>query len=267
MRKQNSRNTQPYPSDHDLKAAILCAKRAGTPTYKMEVGDKVFYGAVRNPRIVEVIDDGLCYIIEYNKNNDSSEPEQQLVAWFQVRPTGWVSTKSFTAVNNVDITNYNITVESMISKHLCFAGGLLLGGIDFNLKYQRDYVWSTKDREALLDSIFLGADIGKFTVRRLNRIETLETGFSYEVIDGKQRMLTIIDYFLNKYPYRGVFFNGLSFEDRRTFMNHPISWGEIGDLSKKDTLRLFLLLNRGGKAASDEVIDQAKSLLMALESD
>lgn len=75
MRKQNSRNTQPYPSDHDLKAAILCAKRAGTPTYKMEVGDKVFYGAVRNPRIVEVIDDGLCYIIEYNKNNDSSEPE------------------------------------------------------------------------------------------------------------------------------------------------------------------------------------------------
>lgn len=252
--------------EQDKKAALLCAKRAGQPTYRMDVGDWVFYGNIKNPKIVEVMEDGLGYVIEY-EDKDNHAPVRQAVAWFQIRPTGLVSTASFTIKDDIRITNYNISIESLINKHLSFAGGMLLGGIDFYPKYQRDYVWTDAERDALLESIFTGADIGKVTVRLLDRLERLESGLSYEVIDGKQRMLTIIDFYLNKFPYRGVYFNGLSFLDRHTFLEHPISWGEISDLSKKDTLRLFLLLNRGGKTTSDEVIEKARTLLMALESE
>ena len=50
-------------------------------------------------------------------------------------------------------------------------------------------------------------------------------------------------------------------------MSHNVSWAEVRNLSKEDTLRLFLMLNRGGHAVSDAVINKAEALLDAIRKD
>lgn len=95
-------------------------------------------------------------------------------------------------------------IESLLFKHLSE-----FGGIDFMPPYQREYVWTDSDKEQLLDSIFMGSDIGKFTVRVLDDVEWFERQLSYEIIDGKQRLMTLLNFYLNRFPYKGFYFDVL----------------------------------------------------------
>ncbi len=52
---------------------------------------------------------------------------------------------------------------------------------------------------------------------------------------------------------------------RETFDETAIAIADLRNLSKKDTLRVFLLLNRGGKVVSNAVLDHAKELLNEME--
>lgn len=119
-------------------------------------------------------------------------------------------------------------IESLLLKHLSE-----FGGIDFMPPYQREYVWTDSDKEQLLDSIFMGSDIGKFTVRVLDDVEWFERQLSYEIIDGKQRLMTLLNFYLNRFPYKGFYYNGLSAKDRRTFLDHTISWAKSRTSTKK----------------------------------
>jgi len=62
--------------------------------------------------------------------------------------------------------------------------------IDLDADYQRERVWSRKDRELLLDSILQDIDIPKIYLAR-----TKNESFDYECIDGKQRMTTLLSFF------------------------------------------------------------------------
>lgn len=60
-------------------------------------------------------------------------------------------------------------------------------------------------------------------------------------------------------------YSELSKKDKRTFDETAIAIADLRNLSKKDTLRVFLLLNRGGKVVSNAVLDHAKELLNEME--
>jgi hypothetical protein len=59
--------------------------------------------------------------------------------------------------------------------------------INLDAEYQRDKVWSEKDRALLIDSIRIGMDIPKIYLAENNASE-------YDCIDGKQRLLTIFQF-------------------------------------------------------------------------
>jgi len=63
--------------------------------------------------------------------------------------------------------------------------------IDLDADYQREKVWSKSDQERLLDSILRNIDIPKIYLARLKDNEN----FDYECIDGKQRMMTLLNFF------------------------------------------------------------------------
>lgn len=63
--------------------------------------------------------------------------------------------------------------------------------IDIDADYQRDQVWSKEQREELLDSILENIDIPKIYLAEVKNNKE----FDYECIDGKQRMLTLINFF------------------------------------------------------------------------
>lgn len=62
--------------------------------------------------------------------------------------------------------------------------------------YQRKAVWTTKKKQALLDSLFRRYYIPKLVIRevRLNEKTT-----RYEIIDGQQRITTVQDFFNDKF--------------------------------------------------------------------
>lgn len=238
---------------------------AGEPTYFFKEGDEVQYGAWEHTTILEVIDGGMIYRVQSESKKKKPTGEEILesreivVPWVSVRPLLKGDGSSFSCNEDIRIYFNNSTVESLLSKHLHF-------GVDFKPDYQRDFVWEDSDKEMLLDSIFMGADIGKFVFRYCDDDEWSKHGFGYEIIDGKQRMTTLLEYYENRFAYRGVYYNQLSPKDRRRFENAPVSVAEIHNLSKKDTLRIFLMLNRSGRPVSEDVIQRAKDLLKQEEN-
>ena len=79
-----------------------------------------------------------------------------------------------------------------------------------NPDYQRDYVWELSDKQLLIDSIFNNIDIGKFAFIHLDYKTWNKTGYAYEILDGKQRLKTIIDFYENRFSYKGIYYNDLS---------------------------------------------------------
>lgn len=61
-------------------------------------------------------------------------------------------------------------------------------------KFQRNFVWKKKARKELINSIKQGLPIGSFLLQRL-------TNEKYNVIDGRQRFSTLLDYEMHRYDY------------------------------------------------------------------
>jgi hypothetical protein len=77
----------------------------------------------------------------------------------------------------------DLTVKELIDKYIY--------RVDLDADYQREKVWSRADQEELLDSIIKNIDIPKLYLAEIKGNQQ----FKYECIDGKQRMLTLLDFF------------------------------------------------------------------------
>ncbi|HMG74069.1 MAG TPA: DUF262 domain-containing protein [Pyrinomonadaceae bacterium] len=66
--------------------------------------------------------------------------------------------------------------------------------INPNPTYQRSAVWKPNQKRLLIDSILRKIDIPKLYLR-----ETNSNGFTYEIIDGQQRMRALWEFLSNKY--------------------------------------------------------------------
>ncbi|WP_191396181.1 DUF262 domain-containing protein [Flavonifractor sp. An306] len=253
--KSTAEEREAFRRNWELSEARERASRLGEPTYHFQVGDQVRYGGMVNATILEVIDDGQVYLVHGESPNkkELGQSSENYVSWSAVRPLN-VGTTEFSKNDDLRLYYSNRSLESLLFSVIAF-------GVDFEPDYQRGYVWEDCDRESLLDSIFMGADIGRFVLRRRNEEEWDKDKVTYEIVDGKQRILTLLAYFENRFPYRGAFYNDLSPRDQRKFEDLSVSVAEISNLTRADTLRLFLLLNRGGRPVSDAIIQRAQQLL------
>ena len=234
--------------------------RSGEPTYTFNVGDSILCGSLVNCIVDELLDDGkiigFTYIASEGKKGYSDYREYssyRYIPWFDARPIIQGDT-SFTMNRDLRINYMQQDINSLLTKHYSF-------GVNYEPDYQRGSVWTDEDRELLLESIFLGADIGKFVFAHYDDNDWYETNCSYEVVDGKQRLLTLVAYYENRFPYKGKYYNDLSKEDKYTFKRTMVSVGEIQDYTKETILRIFIMLNRGGKVVDDKIIENAKRLL------
>lgn len=134
-----------------------------------------------------------------------------------------------------------------------------------NTYYQRGYVWTKEDKELLIDSVFNNIDIGKFVLVHLSDYEYLERGRSYEILDGKQRLSTLIEFYENRFPYKGKYYNDLSYKDKRTFNRLTISVANVHETDKKTVLKYFLMLNRTGRSMDKTYLDKVEQMLKNME--
>lgn len=82
-------------------------------------------------------------------------------------------------------------------------------GLSMNNDFNRDYFYTREDEESLLDSIFNGLDIGSIKVYFVNDVVV--------VIDGKQRLTTIIKFLNDEITFKDYYYSELPFKYKRMF--------------------------------------------------
>ena len=234
-----------------------------TPSYFFNVGDKVSYGAIKESVVEDILYDGKVYVLRcIATNNNYGHPYDyetyRVASWVNVRPICHNNNTNFSENQDVRLDYYNSTVESLLRKNFAF-------GIDFDPDYQRGYVWEQNDKELLLDSIFKNIDIGKFVLIHISDKEWHERGLSYEILDGKQRLSTLIEFYENKLSYKGKYYNDLSGMDKRAFTEHQIAVAEVRETDKKTVLKYFLMLNRTGKSMDESHLVEVEKMLDSME--
>lgn len=230
------------------------------PTYFFNIGDKVAIGRLLDVTIIDVCENGKFYKIRYSvEHNNYGKPYieegiERYEPWFSLRP---LSNTTESLIQNGDVLmNFSTThIGDILSKAYHF-------GIEMNPDYQRDYVWDESDKVALIDSIFNNVDIGKFCfIHRDYSEERL-----YEVLDGKQRIRAILDFYENRFPYKGKYFNDLSVRDQNWFENYTISSAQISNENRKQILRYFLLLNKSGRKMDEKQLEKVQEMYDSIEN-
>lgn len=225
------------------------------PTYKFNTGDKVIIGNLEDCIIEEILDGGKIYKIDYTSIDNNygnpiiKEHQKTYFQWYKLRK---LNNNKNSFIKNEDLRlNYSQRhLADLFSKAYYF-------GVDFEPEYQRDFVWELEDKIALIDSIFNNIDIGKLVFIKHDYSDDL----LYEILDGKQRIRAILDFYEDRFQYQGYYFSDLSGRDQDHFEHYSINVAEIDKMTREQILRYFIMLNTGGKPMAKEQLNKVKKML------
>lgn len=223
------------------------------PTYKYNIGDKVSIGNLTDCTIDQIIDDGKFYVIDYTSiNHNYGNPIatthcKGIWMWADIRNFNDGKT-SFAKKDDIRINYSQRTVDSLLIHAYHF-------GFDLEPIYQRGLVWDLEDKVALIDSIFNNVDIGKFTFIKNDIMD------KDEVLDGKQRLSTLLEFYEDRFEYKGFEFSDLSRKDQNHITNYSISWGETSGLTEEQKIRYFIKLNTTGKPMNEKHLEKVRDML------
>ena len=147
---------------------------------------------------------------------------------------------------------------------------LILLGYEYDDKYivpeyQRDLVWTLKQKQNLIKSILYGNPIGDFLVKkefgkdangRTNELEII-----WSIIDGQQRVNTIREFFSNKFKIDNKYFKDLNYWDAKNFIETEITLYSIENITLEQEIEIYLNRNIGGTKHSKKDIDKAKNFI------
>ena len=134
--------------------------------------------------------------------------------------------------------------------------------------YQRDFVLTKEQKQLYIKNLFEGNASIKPTFVEYS--ETLEDGTRKrvaEVLDGKQRIKALIDFYNNEFSVEGLYYKDLHYRDQFFFERLNVVYTRImnregrKDLKLETKIQLFLEINMLGTRMSDEDLKKAQSLL------
>jgi len=227
------------------------------PRFTYQIGDEVKdrTGNRKKMRVVQILENGKifrCSLERMEREKGPAQVEEQFVSHLEITPLNVKEESNLAAPAKRSMQFYQQSVSSLIHKHYYF-------GIDYTAPYQRELVWSSEDKENLIHSIFNYIDIGKFAFIELPYRGEFDP--NYEILDGKQRLSTLIEFYEDRLVYRGKTFSELSPRDKHVFMEAPISVG-LGkdDWTLADRIDYFLRLNISGVPQSQEHLQKVLEL-------
>lgn len=162
-------------------------------------------------------------------------------------------------IKDIEInTNMTTSVKNMYNYEY------LEGTMRFNAAYHRDYIWTPEQQVGYIMNLFKGkADIRPILIEEYDN----DGKRIVEVLDGKQRLLTIFRFIENKFSVKDLFFKDLCEEDRKYILNFTIkytritkmdSFGFVGKLFKLD---MYVKMNYLGTKLSEYDIRKIGNLI------
>ena len=254
MAKKSPERIKREQEEHKLRELEREIRHCPEPTYFFEEGEVIKVGLLKNTKVLRRLYDGKAYEVEYDHNETDQYGRKtgEIVrskgywCWYKLRPEP-PETESLIQNSDVRMSFICTGIGNILSKAYYF-------GLDLDPEYQRGFVWSNEDKVRLIDSIFRNIDIGKFALVRKDWNEK----YLYEVLDGKQRIRAILDFYENKFPYKGKYFNDLCARDQNHFEDYMISMAEIDETDQKTILKYFLMLNTGGVQMDKEHLEKVQ---------
>lgn len=260
--KKKKNNYQRQISDIDQQL-FDCRSRFvdGDPTIKYNIGDMVQFGGFDSAIIEDIFDDGKFYLLNttLKKNVRFDQPpveiKSQVVAvWFNIfKPFCETNVQTpFCYTDDLTMDVRQCDISSLLHIYYFF-------GIDMNPEYQRNLVWSPEQEHDLLDSIYNNIDIGKFALNHLDYSATNK--FSYEIIDGKQRLNTLIKFNEGRIKYKDKTIFEMHSKDRYHFTDHTIAISTVKNATQNMIYKYFVKMNTGGVTVSREHLDKVRQLI------
>ena len=146
------------------------------------------------------------------------------------------------------------------------------GELFLDAEYQRPYVWGEEHQQALLKSIFENQPIDSVAVA----LNPKDPERYCEMVDGKQRITTLIMFCEDKIPYKPengqpLFFSEMEMPDQRNFKKTRLTSNELlSNDSKPDTqvdkVKYFLQKNFGGAPQTEEHRLKVEEMYLVLQS-
>lgn len=248
--------------NYSLKDCLKTINRGdiNKPPYILKIGDRVTYGAWDWSTILEVYDEGRYYkVFSITKEIKYGE---HIGAMFKIEYHLWTDIRPYRNPRNIEkieiLKEENDIFFSYQQRDISSILHSIYGGAGLDLEpdYQRDHVWGIDQKIALIDSIFKNVDIGKFTIIR--RPFSEKRTHYYEVLDGKQRIQALIDFFECRFEYKGKTYNDLHWRDRNHFKGYSVSWAETEPLTNEQKYRYFLKLNVSGIPMSEDQLNKVR---------
>lgn len=249
--------------ENNLKADLQRLREGyyNEPTYFFKVGDRVQIGNIPKSIVTEIIDDGKFYKLRQTCKGERGAKDYERDSysdWTNMRPH----------IENVDPKEDSFSYESEHYRQITYTNqdlSSLLGkyygsyaGIDTEPDYQRGLVWELEDKISLIDSIFKKIDIGKFTfIKRAYK----DNEKGSEILDGKQRLNAIVEFYEDRFKFRGRTYSELNWYDKIQFKRTQVFIGETTPMTNKEKYEYFLRLNTGGKPQDKAHIDHVQNLL------
>ena len=125
----------------------------------------------------------------------------------------------------------------------------IAGRLNMKPSYQRNIVWTDRQKSYLIDSVLNGYPIPEIYVQE----EIDENGSSnYVIVDGQQRMRAVLEFLNDKFPmnkddspeFEGAFFKDLNADQKRAFFRYNFVVRALPELTEEDIREIFKRLNR-----------------------
>lgn len=123
------------------------------------------------------------------------------------------------------------------------------GRLNIRPKYQREFVYNEKERQAVIDTVF-----NDYPLNVMYWVSN-ETG-GYELLDGQQRTLSICSYYMGEFfiNLNGKLkaYNNLTVDERERFLNYKLMVYLCTDGTDSEKLDWFDIINIAGKALTEQ---------------
>lgn len=227
-----------------------------------KIGDEVFVDDSKNKRIIaEFIETNEGTFVIFTNNSIINPPIMIEMISKEKRPDSdgkpyFAKLKEHSIFDDLHITEITSDVNGMLYE---FASG----SYDFNPVYQRDLVWTTEKKQAFIKKLIIG-DIDLCPTLIMPPFK--EGRCEFEVLDGKQRMMAVIQFIQGQFPVEGFYYKDLSSGDVSRLMNSPFKYKQVkyydknglSEMSLKQKVELFLQINEYGQKVSDEHLAKIK---------
>lgn len=241
----------------DLK--LIRSKNIPKPNHTYSIGDELLSRMGNHELdefivVKEVLDEGKILLCEVHYLRSIS------LAYFPhtevyLKNTPLKETISFRDEKRISFHNQHLSSLLHMDKN---------DSVNYNPIYQRGLCWNHEDKISLIDSIFKNIEIGKFAFIQ-NPISS-EEKYAYEIMDGKQRLSTLVEFFHDGFKYQDRLFSELSSRDKEHFLFYSVTVGESSDSwDLESRMKYFLKMNVAGVPQSKEHLSFVESEIKKLK--